>query len=729
MTHASTDIGGSIFRPEVNCRAVATADYAAPLVDCVNYYKALHEAISVAQHSVFVFGWDIDGRIKLLRDGSSKTPRLFDLVCARAAANPQVQFYLNRWDYSLFMAKDREAYGSWRWRHRTPPNVHYCLDGATPTGASHHQKIILVDDEVAFCGGMDIAQDRFDSREHRPSNHVRIDQGPLDGDFHCFEPYHDTQMVMTGDIVKQFSQIARERWLRGCGAESIPIREVDNLRQLPAAWPQSVEPVFRNVRMAVSETLPRWDNVPLTEHIEQLYIDMINRAERFIYMENQFLVHKGIAHALNQRLREKPLLRVLMVSCYDPRGQMEKKAMWHGRVLFRDIIESGGVAERVTMASVFTRSKGKQAPVRMHSKLMIVDDGYLRIGSSNINNRSMYMDTECDVVIEAQNDATRESIIALRNDLIREHTGREIDDIHHIIESGQMPSEFLNYLTHSFQHLRKIDDGQYRYERFTAFARAVADPVKPIIPVGISMMLSKLHIIRLLLVVSAVAALGLAWKFTPLATYADPENVVPLLEQVRNTPWAVPVAMAVYTIGTLLFFPHMAMTATVVIVFSPLQAFSIAMTGSLLSGAIGFFAGQKLGMKSMRGLIGNAAEKISGYAKKGGLAGITLLRMLPIAPYTAVNLALGMLEVSFWVFMAATLLGTLPGTAIAAFMGHTALEAWQNPTGENLLLLGGGFAVWVGIVVASHLAGKWWRKRHNMSRDKPDASQQQEAQA
>lgn len=225
------------------------------------------------------------------------------------------------------------------------------------------------------------------------------------------------------------------------------------------------------------------------------------------------------------------------------------------------------------------------------------------------------------------------------------------------------------------------------------------------------MALSKSNVIKLALAVGFVAALALVWKVTPLSEYATPEKIVPLLETVRATPWAVPAGIALYTIGTLLFFPHMAMTATIVIVFAPLQAFTVAMTGSIISGSIGFFLGKKLGMKSMHSLIGDTAEKISGYAKKGGILGITLLRMLPIAPYTAVNLALGMLEVTYTAFIVGTFLGTLPGTAIASFLGFSFLEVWQDPNRKNLTYLGIGLILWVSIIAASHLAGKMWRKR------------------
>lgn len=725
MTHAVSH-RQSIFEPGGNCTATTTASHAAVLVDCANYYLALHEAIRKARHSIFVLGWDIDGRIKLVRDGKNDYPRFRDLIRWKAKENPDIRIFLNRWDYSLFMAQDREAFGSWRWR-RSPGNVHYCLDGAVPLGASHHQKIIVIDDEVAFCGGMDIALNRWDKREHMPNNHKRIDPGAIDSQLHVFQPYHDIQMLVAGPVVEVLAHIVRGRWALACGADSIPLRVVERTGGLPRCWPESFDPQFHGVRMAVSQTLPQWEDIPRTEEVYRLYLDLIARAERFIYIENQFLSHEGFAHALARRMQQVPELRALLVSNYDPNGIMERKALWATRVKFRDILCEAGVEERVTLAHPISKVGESEGHVRIHSKLMIVDDRYLRIGSSNINNRSMYLDTECDLVIEAEDDGTRAGIRAVRDDLIREHTGEELKNIARIIENGQPPERFLNFLSHSRQHLRKIDDERYRYDRFVPLAIRVADPSKPLIPVGISMALSKTHIFRILFAVLAVAGAALMWKYTPLAQYATPEQVVPLLEQVRNTPWAVPAAMAVYTFGTLLFFPHMAMTATIVLVFTPLQAFSIAMTGSLLSGAIGWYIGRRLGLRSARALVGNSAEKISAYAKKGGLAGITLLRLLPVAPYTVVNLALGMLEVPFWIFSAGTFLGTLPGTAIASYLGHSALEVWQNPSEHNIGLLAAGVAAWLAIVAGSHLAGRWWRKRHGVAHH--NAGHKSEAQA
>lgn len=712
MQHMSDS---SLFHPDSNCRETAQASHAAMAIDCANYYHALYEAIVNARHSIFVVGWDIDSRIKLLRGdhgkGASHPARFFELIQWKAAQNPDVQIYLNRWDFSLFMARDRELLGKYRWYRHSPPNLHYFQDGTVPTGACHHQKIVTVDDEVAFCGGMDVALRRWDERQHMPHNHNRIDPAGENGTAERFNPYHDIQMLVAGEAAQALARLARQRWEYATGSVPVALRPLPQRDSLPPAWPESLTPDFTNIPLAISQTLPVWDKMQGEHHVERMYLDMIGRAERFIYMENQFFCRLSIAEAMNRRLKECPALQVLLVSSYNPNGMMERKSMWHGRVRFRDALEAGGVADRVVLAYPVSRVGSAEKPVRIHSKLMVVDDRYLRVGSSNINNRSMRMDTECDLILAAQNEGDRRSVAAIRNDLIREHTGYETGEIEAVAQGKTSVQRVLHYLGHSRQHLYKIDDEHYRHECCTAVATRIADPEKPLLPIGVSMAIAKMKFFRLFLVVAAIAALALVWKVTPLAHYATPENVIPLLEQVRNTPWAVPLAMLIYTVGTLAFFPHMAMTGIIVIVFSPIQAFSIAMFGSLVSGSIGYWAGRKLGLKSMRALIGETAEKISIYAKRGGIVGITLLRLLPIAPYTAVNLALGMLEISFFTFLSGTFLGTLPGTVIAAFLGESMLELWQNPDMEHLGVILAGLTCWIAIIGGSHYAAKRWKAR------------------
>ncbi|ABE49689.1 VTT domain-containing protein [Methylobacillus flagellatus] len=712
----------ALFRVGHNCWKHSHASYMAPVIDCANYYRALHEAICRAQHSIFILGWDIDSRIELIR-GSEAEARacptaLFELLQWKARQTPDIQVYLNRWNYSVFLSAERESFSEAKWALSGADNLHFIFDGQLPLGASHHQKIVVIDDEVAFCGGMDVAIARWDNRHHRPRNPHRADpDGSLKlGMEKRFDPYHDVQMLVAGPVAAVLARLVRYRWHFGGGKRAVKRRRVDP-KAWPPSWPACIKPVMEDVSVAVSLTMPRFHRQPQIQQIERLYLDMIAQAEYFIYMENQFFTHRGIAKALNQRLRENPRLKVLLVSCYDAQGVMERKALFHARLIFRTIVESHGVADRVVLAYPASAEHGEEAPVRIHSKLMVVDDRYLRIGSSNINNRSMALDSECDLVIEAKSALQRKQIADIRNDLIREHTGLELEEIERIARQVGAPvAAFLAELEHSRQHLRRINDDQYRHERFTRLARRFADPSRPILP-GIFTSRRVFGArrrripFRLIAGIALVAAVALSWKVTPLAEYADPEKIIPLLEQVQNTAWAFPAGLVAYVLGTLVFLPHMVMTGTVVVVFAPLEAFLIAMLGSLISVSIGWVAGQGLGERSLQAMLGRHAEKISQYARNGGVMGLTLLRLLPVAPFTVVNLVLGMMKVPFVTLLIATALGLLPGTLVSVFIGQSAVALFKNPDPHNVMLVGAGLLLWGAVIAGAHFLSRHWQRR------------------
>ncbi|MCB5191463.1 VTT domain-containing protein [Methylobacillus arboreus] len=710
----------ALFRVGHNCWKHARASHMAPVIDCANYYRALHEAICCARHSIFILGWDIDSRIDLIRGTEAEVQScpttLFELLQWKAKQTPDIRIYLNRWNYSVFLAAERESFSEAKWKLSGPDNLHFLFDDQLPLGASHHQKVVVIDDELAFCGGMDVAIARWDNRHHHPHNPDRADpDGSLKmGMEKRFNPYHDVQVLVAGPAAAVLARLVRYRWHFSRGKRAVAMRPLQG-DELPASWPASVKPVMQQVGLGVALTMPHFHRQPQIRQIERLYLDMIAQAEFFIYMENQFFTQRRIAQALNQRLRENPRLKVLLVSCYNAQGIMERKAMFHARVIFRQLVEAHGVADQVALAYPVSCENGEEIPVRIHSKLMVVDDRYMRIGSSNINNRSMSLDSECDIVIEAESDVQRQQVAAMRNDLIREHTGLELAEIERIVSLDVRVAEFLVQLPHSRQHLRRINDERYRRERFTRLARRFADPSRPILPGLLTSRrvfsgMKRQIPFRLIIAITLVAAIALSWKVTPLSEFATPEKIVPLLEQLQNTAWAFPAGIAAYVVGTLIFLPHVVMTGTVVIVFAPVEAFLVAMLGSLISVSIGWAAGLGLGQKSLRAMLGKYAGKISQYARDGGVMGLTLLRLLPVAPFTAVNLALGMMKVPYITLLIATLLGLLPGTLVSVFIGQSALALFKNPDVGNFALVGAGLLLWGLVIAGTHFIARRWQK-------------------
>ncbi|MGE3624076.1 MAG: VTT domain-containing protein [Bdellovibrionales bacterium] len=716
-----------LHRPGQNCWRIETADFASVIVDCANYYRALHESICGARRSVFVLGWDIDSRIELLRgEEAEKAPapgRFFDLVKWKALRNPEVQFYLNRWDYTLYQAGEREGLSHFRWRFFVPENIHFHLDNMHPVGGCHHQKVVVIDDELAFVGGIDIAIGRWDYRSHHPRNMKRMDPG---GTYeprtrHLFAPHHDIMMMVAGPIAPALGRIARERWRASTG--QIPCALQTKLRPAvkPCVWPKEIKEQFTGVPIAISRTLPAFRGNPGVREIERLYIDEIARAENFIYMENQYFTSGEIALALNRQLLAKPGLRVMLVSCDEPQGIMERKAMWAGRVFFRDLLIQNDVADRVLMAYPLSRENGNEKSIRIHSKLTAIDDKILHIGSSNINNRSLWLDTECDLSIAAHTEGARRQIAAIRNDLLREHTGWTREQIEQVVDENRSPEKFLTYRSESRQHLCKIDDEKYRHQSFIKLAIRVGDPKEPFFfwqksaAGGAASRSSRIGpMLIALTVLAAILALTLVWQFTPASEYVSPTHIAPLFAEIRSSAWAIPAVIAFYVVATLVFFPLTILVIATAITFSPLTAFLIAFGGTVSSACVGFVLGRMAGPRSLRFLAGRAAGKISRFTQDGGIVGVTLLRMVPIAPLGVVDFSLGMAKVPFLTYLAGTIFGITPGLMAFTLLGHSLGRLWQNLNGKNMAILAGGVGVWILVVAMSHYFVKKWRQNREI---------------
>jgi phospholipase D1/2 len=145
--------------------------------------------------------------------------------------------------------------------------------------------------------------------------------------------------------------------------------------------------------------------------VEALFLDTIDRAERTIYIENQFLTATSLARRLARRMRERPELEVVLVVPRAHHSWLEALIMRTGRIRFLQILQQAGVAERVAMLCPQVAEGRGSVDVMVHSKVMVVDDSLLRVGSANLNNRSIGLDTECDLAIEATTPEQRYRLV------------------------------------------------------------------------------------------------------------------------------------------------------------------------------------------------------------------------------------------------------------------------------------------------------------------------------
>ncbi|HEY8506741.1 MAG TPA: hypothetical protein VIL32_00205, partial [Steroidobacteraceae bacterium] len=224
---------------------MARADRVALLIDGENYFRAFAEAAMRAQRSIVILGWDFHSRTRLHLGRPDVPDLLGDFLNELVRRRRELHVHVLIWDYPVLFAAGRElspVYGlSWHPRRRV--HVHY--DDHYPIGAAQHQKIVVIDGVLAFCGGLDLTRSRWDTQEHKPGDERRINVG----DDEPYPPFHDTMMAVDAEAARVMSEIAQERWQRATGRNlNIPPVNSD-------PWPESMPVALTDVDVAIARTM------------------------------------------------------------------------------------------------------------------------------------------------------------------------------------------------------------------------------------------------------------------------------------------------------------------------------------------------------------------------------------------------------------------------------------------------------------------------------------------
>ncbi|WP_113912658.1 phospholipase D-like domain-containing protein [Roseovarius dicentrarchi] len=438
----------SIFRSDENCWRVARADKMALIVDAADYFRVLRKIILNVKHELLLIGWDFDFEIEMLPGDSDEDGlapdgfpnQLGAFLEAAVERAPDLNVYLLKWNGAALAAPGRwvptialSVFGSDR--------IHFALDGHHPFGACHHQKIVVADDKLAFCGGIDATEDRWDTSEHLPSDprRVRKDGSPS-------EPWHDATSALTGPAATALAELSRMRWQRATGDTlERPDRKAEDI------WPDDLGVDATDVDVAIARTEPPYDGAPLINEIEHLYIDSIKAAEHAIYIESQYFASETVCAALEARLREQGGPEIIVINPKAALSQFEDDAM---HVLRARMIDSLRAADHEDRFRIYYPVTSEGDPIYVHAKIMIADASVLRIGSSNLNDRSMGFDTECDVAIEGPEAL----ITAFRVRLLSEHLGVEEQVFNDKLqEEGSLIGAIYRLNTGQGRGLRPID--------------------------------------------------------------------------------------------------------------------------------------------------------------------------------------------------------------------------------------------------------------------------------
>jgi|RhiMetdeSRZDD1v2_1073273.scaffolds.fasta_scaffold04410_17 phospholipase D1/2 len=689
---------GAILRPRRNAWRVERAARAAVLIDGAAFFRAVREALRKAQRHVFIVGWDIDSRMRLVGEDCEPDdgmPITFvDFLSALVRERPELTVHLLLWDYSVLYALERELFPTAALHWATPRQVRLCLDDELPLGSSHHQKIIVVDDAVAFSGGLDLTIRRWDTPDHRLDNPDRVD--PMGNPY---RPFHDVQALVDGAAAQALAELARARW---CGASGDLATDV---KPGGDPWPDSVRPDLRDVDVGIARTLPLYQDEEEVREVEALFCDSIAAAERALYIENQFVTSPLIAEQLVRTMRERPALEAVIVAPRHYDSWIESRTMRNGRIRFMQTLRDAGVADRVRLLYPEVTDGVRTTSTMIHSKVFVVDDRLLRVGSANLNNRSMGTDTECDLAFEAETAAHRRAILDVRNRLLGEHCGTGGEEIAAALERTGSLIMVAEETSHHGHALRPIDDGEPDPPDISATIEEVADPPRPLATdiarasrFGTRLLQLRLSsLVKIALAALLIVALPLAWKYTPLAALADPAMVQRALMRAASGPWAPALVIGVFVLGGLVAFPVLVLIAVTAATFGPLYGLAYAASGCLASALVTYFVGARLGKDLLHDYLGPRLDRIRRHIVRQGVISVAAIRVVPIAPFTFVNLVAGASQIRLQDYVLGTILGMAPGLVIMSALGHQIFELWHHPTWLNVGLLVAAVVGWLGV--------------------------------
>jgi phospholipase D1/2 len=681
-----------------NCWKVARANRLAVLVDGESYFSAVRSALIAARRCAFILAWDIHSEVDLLReDPADRLPTaLAELILALLERNPRLEVYVLLWDYAPIYALEREPlfFGDTPWNKH--PRLHFAKDNSHPLAASHHQKVVVVDGRVAFCGGFDLSKWRWDTTVH-----IAEDPRRVDPEGKPYPPFHDVQMLLDGEAAGALEALCLARWARATGEEIGPAE-----RQESDPWPSEVVTLLQDHDCAVARTLPAYREENEVREVERLYLDMIASAQRSIFIENQYLTSAVICDALGKRLRQRNGPEIAIILPRETGDWLEQHTM---DVLRSRVVRPLREADRHGRLRIYYPSIPalKTGCFMVHAKLMIVDDQLLRIGSSNLSNRSMGLDTECDLCVAVRDEGGRAAIAGLRRRLLAMFLG--VDP-----ESVAGAEQRANGLIAAIESMRS--DGRTlaphsaepdpQWERQLPDARLI-DPDRPLdvsdlgdAVVGRDSLLRARH--RLWLgagLILALLALAAAWRWTELGAWLEPRALAASLTAALHGPWGPVLVAAGFLLGSLIAVPITLLILVTALVYGPTLGAVYALSGSVLAAIATYGLGHYLGRPAVERLSGGSTHRLSERLARRGILTVVAVRIVPVAPFTLINLFAGASHISLRDFLIGTLAGMVPGVAAMTVFAEGILALVRDTDLKHFLLAALALAFIVGLTL------------------------------
>jgi uncharacterized membrane protein YdjX (TVP38/TMEM64 family) len=461
---------------------------------------------------------------------------------------------------------------------------------------------------------------------------------------------------------------------------------------------------------------------PIHEVLE-LYIDMVRAAKHSIYIENQYFTSKALSDVLAERLAEPDGPEIIAVLRLSTQGWLEAPTMGTLRtVTLKKLREAD---EHGHFQAYYPHIPGlpEGQCCDLHSKLLIVDDEYLRIGSANFSNRSMGLDTECDVTIEARGEARiAREIRNFRNVLLGEHLNVPVERVEQAMAETGTISGTIARLASEERSLRKYEQLDEVSDTLVAVAE-VADPENPVSLDTLIEGFSPEMTVRsarppwvlpavILLLAGLLTAL---WRFTPLSGVANADFIMHWARVFSFVQGAPIFLLLAYTPASIVMFPRPLITLLAVAAFGPRYGFIYAFLGILIAAAATYALGTRLNRQGVRRVARGRLNRLTQVMRRRGLLAMTAVRLVPVAPFAVVNMVAGAIRIRLWHFMLGTAVGILPGTLVATLFGDQLFAGLRDPRSIDPA------SIAAILVLGALLTGATWMMRRWLFANTPES--------
>ncbi len=678
-------------------------------------FAAIAEAMEAATRTIFVVGWDLDSRTRLRPDaGHLADERLLSLLRRCLDRRSELEVFLLIWDFSIIYAWEREPlprsqFGSAHAR------LHFALDAPATPGSSHHQKIVVIDDEVAFTGGVDLTIRRWDTPEHAPTDLRRVDW-----EDRPYGPFHDVHVAVSGPAASAFGELARARWAAGRHRPSPPplAPPRDNP---PAPWPAGLAVDATDISVGLARTFASRMG-PAINEIEILTSNAIAAARRWIYAENQYLTSWVVARALGAQLLRATGPEIVVVLPKEASGWKEQSSM---DVLRNQVFKSLSRQDRYGRLRLLTPLVGTGADTRdvqVHAKVLVVDDVLAKIGSANFTGRSMRLDSECDLAVEAYDDASASFVASVRNRLLAEHLGSSASEIAvRLAAHGSLLQLVDAQPPNVHRRLVPAPSAVEPPFDFVVLDGAVIDPVEPwnatallerAVPVPLRRRLARRWLRPLLLASIAIAGWALIRSWHPLATGVR-DLIAGAVVAAAQRPGGTLFAVLFYAVAAVLCVPVTLLATVTLAVFGVWPGVAIAWAGGVLSATLSHLIGSMLGPRLLGWLPDRIERGVRRFLRRRGFWSVIFIRLVPLGDFGILNLVAGALQVPRTSFILGNMVGLLPGLLGLGMIVARLRALLSQPSPANAIL---AIIVVTAVVVLAVLA-----KRHFRPETEPDA--------